>query len=239
MKLKKIASLMLAGVMAVSMLAGCATTSVDPEPNQPEEPTTPTGYSATLQNKLSAHANDSITLSDSNELNNALNYAAGFVGDATITGEFGDEIFDGKVTYVDYWSNAALVEARDSLYDALSVKVKDDTTYFNASNLIARLDPAGKAPSDPAYYTKKDVNTVLLYAVAGNVSMENVMEEIANDIDQAIVGLTESYKVTDNGTSDAFFNYTGSVATCTKTYEAGHGMSVTLVAVEIVRHIGK
>src|SRR5699024_9599385 len=121
MKLKKIASLMLAGVMAVSRLTACGGNITD-DTQKPEETTTPTGYSATLQKKLSPHANDSITLSDSNELNNALNYAAGFVGDATITGEFGDEIFDGKVTYVDYWSNAALVEARDSLYDALSVK---------------------------------------------------------------------------------------------------------------------
>ena len=32
MKLKKIASLALAGVMTVSMLAGCNTTTVDPEP---------------------------------------------------------------------------------------------------------------------------------------------------------------------------------------------------------------
>ena len=48
--------------------------------------------------------------------------------------------------------------------------------------------------------------------------------------------LTDKYVVTSVG--DANFNYTGSVATCTKTYEAGHGVSLTFVAVEIA-HIGK
>ena len=52
MKLKKIASLAFAGIMAVSMLAGCATTSNEPEqPNQPEEPST-TNYAALLQEDL-------------------------------------------------------------------------------------------------------------------------------------------------------------------------------------------
>ena len=56
MKLKKIASLMLAGVMAVSMLAGCNTTSTDPEqPTDPETPTT-TGYSDVLAENLSDDA---------------------------------------------------------------------------------------------------------------------------------------------------------------------------------------
>ena len=41
MKLKKIASLMLAGIMAVSMLTACQGTNVDPEdPTNPVEPGT-------------------------------------------------------------------------------------------------------------------------------------------------------------------------------------------------------
>ena len=53
MKLKKIASLMLAGVMAVSMLAGCQNANVDPEqPTDPETPTA-TGYSVEMASNLS------------------------------------------------------------------------------------------------------------------------------------------------------------------------------------------
>ena len=47
MKLKKIASLLLAGVMAVSMLTACNTTSNTPDTGDDQGTTTPvTGYSA-------------------------------------------------------------------------------------------------------------------------------------------------------------------------------------------------
>ena len=54
MKLKKIASLALAGIMAVSMLAGCSTPSVDPEPtpNPGDDEPAVSGYSQMLYNPL-------------------------------------------------------------------------------------------------------------------------------------------------------------------------------------------
>src|SRR5699024_11903137 len=90
MKLKKIASLMLAGVMAVSMLAGCNTTSNgNDQPTQPEEPTTPaTGYSATFEDRLSALADANISMSDSSDLNAALNYAMDFVSNSKIAWDY-------------------------------------------------------------------------------------------------------------------------------------------------------
>ncbi|HIV42996.1 MAG TPA: hypothetical protein H9996_02110 [Candidatus Faecalibacterium avium] len=241
MKLKKIASLALAGIMAVSMLAGCGEGISNSGSSSSENTDTVTGYSATLQSKLSAHASDKITLSDSNELNNALNYAAGFVGNNMITDEFIDDIQanHGMVTIVGgtgLGGNDALIKARTNLNDAVGAKVKWDGGKTVSEN-IARLDPDQKTEGDPAYYTKDDVNMVLMYVVDGSVPMENVMEEIADDINDDIIGLTDKYVVTSVG--DANFNYTGSVATCTKTYEAGHGVSLTFVAVEIVRHIGK
>ena len=52
MKLKKIASLMLAGIMAVSMLAGCKSGTTDPNPGEGEgEGNTASGYSAMLGEK--------------------------------------------------------------------------------------------------------------------------------------------------------------------------------------------
>src|SRR5699024_11876143 len=67
MKLKKISSLALAGVMAVSMLTACDTTrNGNDQPTQPEEPTTPaTGYSATFEDRLSDLADANISMSDS------------------------------------------------------------------------------------------------------------------------------------------------------------------------------
>ena len=55
MKLKKIASLALAGVMAVSMLAGCSTTSneVPQDPTTPPTTTPVSGKSAVFEAQLS------------------------------------------------------------------------------------------------------------------------------------------------------------------------------------------
>ena len=67
MKLKKIASLMLAGVMAVSMLAGCNTASNgNDQPTQPEEPTT-SNVVAAIQNGIDSHnPNLKVTVKNSN-----------------------------------------------------------------------------------------------------------------------------------------------------------------------------
>ena len=67
MKLKKIASLALAGVMAISMLTACDTTSNNQPnvPNQPEEPTT-SNVVAAIQNGIDSHnPNLKVTVADS------------------------------------------------------------------------------------------------------------------------------------------------------------------------------
>ena len=236
MKLKKIASLMLAGVMAVSMLAGCQTTSND-QPTQPEEPTNPvTGYSAVLESKLSAHAQDKIDMSDDADLTAALDYVVGNVGNNAITQEFWTTMNNGKIHYIDGAAAPVLQLVNTKLYDKMSAKAEWEGA---AAGVIGHLKPTD---DDKAYnyYTKKDVNAVLLYAVDGGVELENAIEQVANNIDQAIVDLTDEYKFNaDNNGFTTNFHYTGSVATCTKTFESGHGLSVTFIAVEVVRHIGK
>ena len=236
MKLKKIASLMLAGIMAVSMLAGCQTTSND-QPTQPEEPTNPvTGYSAVLESKLSAHAQDKIDMSDDADLTAALDYVVGNVGNNAITQEFVSTMQDGRINYIEGSDAEVLRLVNAKLYDKMSAKAEWEGA---AAGVIGHLKPTD---DDNAYnyYTKNDVNAVLLYAVDGGVELENAIEQVANNIDQAIVDLTDEYKFNaDNNGFTTNFHYTGSVATCTKTFESGHGLSVTFIAVEVVRHIGK
>ena len=87
MKLKKIASLMLAGVMAVSMLAGCQNANVDPEqPTDPIQPGT-NGVSAAVEARVAANLdkiNDEIpeyvTFQDSSDLDANLEYAVEYAG---------------------------------------------------------------------------------------------------------------------------------------------------------------
>ena len=77
MKLKKIASLMLAGIMAVSMLTACDTTNAgDDTVVPPAEDTTPAGYSATILNGTGSNTKSLMTSEDSAMLENAVKAAA-------------------------------------------------------------------------------------------------------------------------------------------------------------------
>ena len=237
MKLKKFASMLLAGVMAASMLASCQNASVDPEPTPDPDPTPVTGYSAKLQSELSAIAQDKITFSDSTELNSALEYAAGNVGNDKITEDFFESAMDGgKVTYVELNDNTALGLVVSGLRDALDVQF--DANKDESNNVLA-LNPQSDHKSWANWYEKNDVNNVLLYVVNDAVNLNNAMDQIAGRIGDDIVKLEDDFDVDSDGDMDVNYHYTGSVATCTKTYEAGHGMGLHIIAVELVRHIGK
>ena len=68
MKLKKIASLMLAGIMAVSMLAGCkGESNSNSTPNQPETPVS-TGIVASVEGALKVYAPDEKVTVKTNDL---------------------------------------------------------------------------------------------------------------------------------------------------------------------------
>ncbi len=81
MKLKKIASLMLAGVMAVSMLAGCSGkgNGNDGEPENPVVPTT--GVVAYANDSLSADSKEEFSYTASTELDAILKDLASNTGD--------------------------------------------------------------------------------------------------------------------------------------------------------------
>ena len=143
---------------------------------------------------------------------------------------------DGRIHFIDGKAAPVLKLVNTKLYDKMSAKAEWEGS---AAGVINHLKPTDD-PNAYNYYTKKDVNAVLLYAVDGGVELENAIEQVANNIDEAIVNLTDEYKFNaDNNGFTTNFHYTGSVATCTKTFESGHGLNVTFIAVEIVRHIGK
>ena len=231
MKLKKIASLMLAGVMAVSMLAGCQTTSND-QPTQPEQPTTPaTGYSATVQGKLSTIAKVKLTLSDSTELDNALDYAVGFasankIGDWYI-GEDGMGFISGKSTTSAGEVTKSVIEAMDANKNGLEAEDITDVKNF--------LTPSN------TNYDKDDQDIVFTYIINGQTSMNNVLELVAEDISKNVMdGMSVLFNVGANSpNSEVPYYYTGSVSAKTVDLTDSHGVSATFVAVELVRHIGK
>ena len=78
MKLKKIASLMLAGVMAVSMLAGCSTTSEEPQtPVDPQEPAATSSIATALNAQLSTNQANALSFSANSDLANAMSWMTG------------------------------------------------------------------------------------------------------------------------------------------------------------------
>ena len=251
MKLKKIASLALAGVMAVSMLTACNTTS-----GQPQNPTTPptttpaAGKSAVFEAALSDLADVKITMSDSNNLQTALDAAAQNVGSATIIdftnairsagvgGNFGVRTianFDenGNVYVADVNDGAAMgwglttnVRAGDLSVTAADM---DALSVFDA---FVDLIPGHK---------EVDAETVtMLFAVDGMIGENAAVRQVAAVLDQEIGALqidddwnTDIGSVGDHTT--LHYTYTGSVSITNRALADNHGMSLNIIAVQITR----
>ena len=232
MKLKKIASLMLAGVMAVSMLTACGSNAIDEQPpvDNGEDTTPATGYSATVQSKLSQISNVKLTLSDDANLDKALDYAVGFasahkIGDWYV-GHDNMAMIDGESATSAGEVTKSVIEAMDAGKDGLNMAETEDVRDF--------LSPDAKD------YTNDDVDVVFTYIINGHTNMNNVLELVAEDISKDIMdNLSIVYNVGNGQNSEVPYYYTGSVSAKTVDLDNSHGVSATFVAVELVRHIGK
>ena len=251
MKLKKIASLALAGIMAVSMLTACNTTS-----GQPQNPTTPptttpaAGKSAVFEAALTDLADVKITMSDSNDLQTALDTAAQNVGSATIIdftnairsagvgGNFGVRTIanfddDGNVYVANVndgvamgWGLTTNVRAGDLSVTAADM---DALSVFDA---FVDLIPGHK---------EVDAETVtMLFAVDGMIGEDAAVRQVATVLDQEIGAL----QIDDDWNNDIWsqgdhttlhYTYTGSVSITNRALADNHGMSLNIIAVQITR----
>ena len=231
MKLKKIASLMLAGIMAVSMLTACGGKTVDDTTEQPkpEEPAA-TGYSATVQSKLSTIAGVKLTLADDSNLDKALDYAVGFasankIGDWYVTEDMMGFI-SGKSTTSAGEVTKSVIEAMDANKNGLDATKIGDVKDF--------LTP------DKDNYDKDNQDIVFTYIINGQTSMNNVLELVAEDISKNVMdNMSLIYNIGNGNNSEVPYYFTGSVSAKTVDLDDSHGVSATFVAVELVRHIGK
>ena len=109
MKLKNFASLLLAGVMSVSMLTACGN-AVNEQPTQPEQPTT-SSVVAAIQKGIDSHnPNLKVTVADSKMLDQRM-----------------DKIFDTASAHKD--DNAMVASAVADVFD-----IKKDDKNFSGSN---------------------------------------------------------------------------------------------------------
>ena len=238
MKLKKIASLALAGIMAVSMLAGCSTTPVVPEPtpNPGDDEPAVSGYSQMLYDHLTNAAQKKVTAQDSDALNNALATAMEYAAGNTIAGSY-DDYIDGDTHAV---TNSDWLAAPDSLKNGANALINEmaaeNTIKDSVWMAFNVLDP------NTANYQRDNMNISLLFVADGLKSKNAVMDEVAAWIDQQVQWLEDDYDLPgdifqDNGghSMNTDYEYTMSVAADTITLTADHGKSMTFVAVNIAR----
>ena len=238
MKLKKIASLALAGIMAVSMLAGCSTTTVNPEPNPGDDEPTVSGYSQMLYNHLSTSGQKKVTPEDNNIVNQALQTAMGYAADGTIAGIYDDGGWFGTTELVNdsNWRAAprSIRRAAVSLIDTMDA---ENTVGQGVSNTFDVLDPDGNN------YNSTSLNISMLFVADGGKEMNAVMDEVADIINSEVEWLEDDFDLNDNVSVDdgldssmnTDYDYTMSVAADTITLTADHGKSLTFVAVNIAR----
>lgn len=185
MKLKKIASLALAGIMAVSMLAGCS--NGNSNSGNTEEPVAPsTGVSAKVQSLLKN--DDLITLSDNSTYSSYLDSAIKKADvDATAMTKMNT---DGNVV--------------NDILNVLKSKFEDNVVKYDTNNSF-------KAANGVKVSLKDDV--VLAYALAfdGKMSEEVVLNTLATKMDAYVV---DTVLVSDKTDGDYFvtIDYTGSVS---------------------------
>ena len=234
MKLKKIVSLALAGIMAVSMLTACGEGDSNSTVTPPVDNNTSTGLSAQLGAEASDLTNSKVTFADSTALNNALKHAVGNIGDRTIS-----QAFIQGINNVDYLGTnrmqswAAVRAAVGVLEDDMDVDVDMAPTVDATVN---SLNPSN------AQYDENNYNTVMLFAVDSGVEMTSIIEQLSNLIDDDMDDLVTSFNVDDKNNDnqhEVSYHYTCSVASTSKTFvDADTTFGVTFVAVEINRVLG-
>ena len=119
MKLKKIASLALAGIMAVSMLAGCKDGGNGNSGSSSENTNTSGNFTSTVLGKSSELARDMLTVSDDTNIDKAVAYIAN------------NTLFD---TYSDTLNDVGTAVWQD----AQNILKSSDYTQFKTTNDFRR-----------------------------------------------------------------------------------------------------
>ena len=221
MKLKKIASLMLAGIMAVSMLAACDGQTINNGNNGEENGPTTTDLSGEVLNILNDRdvtVPEYVTFKNDTALDAALKFAAGSAGVMDVMPE--------------YLASDTLVDVATDVYNNLANKV-GVTKSSNGDNIwntdigsYAELVYAEKQDS----YKIDDAVSVHMAAVSGAIDEDNVKEQIADYI-QKLPEYLYSIIPADGGEElggNFVHNYTVSISTYTKTVNSSVGGALDL-----------
>ena len=206
MKLKKIASLMLAGVMAVSMLAGCSNVSDKPEdPTDPIEPGI-NSVSAAVEARVAANIDPEkipayVHFKDSGDLDADLEYAVEYAGVLDVLPQY---VACDKLTWV-----------AGDLTDRLTAAVGDEDDGVDVAN-IGDVDVLLDAEEQNTYEIDDEV-AVNMYAISSAIGENAVNQMVAEVLDDIVVDYQYSTRNTTGGNGGNYnHEYTVSISTYTK-----------------------
>ena len=216
MKLKKIASLAAAGVMAVSMLTACQTTSNNNNNNNQgtNPPVETSGLSAAVEDRLSVKSlGDYITFKDSTELDENLEYATEYVGVR--------EILDGYVNVNDLLvpvNSSNFVNVLDDAVGVTSYTTSMGTKSDNVTEIGLNQTLVAAEAAAGMSTTMDDAVAVQSYVISGQIGDRAVQQKIADAVSRYVDNY--QYTVVRNNAQNFAggnwnYEYTVSVSACT------------------------
>ena len=234
MKLKKIASLMLAGVMAASMLAGCQNASNGGNNGNGEGDGENNGVVSGISSAISTAVKADVTgidtnvkFSDDSALDENLKYAAGFAGV--------DDALRGFVT--DYLKEIHHGRVLDTLKDRAGVNDNYDPNVdignIGDDGILANAEPTGT--------TMHDEVAVRLYAISSVIPQENINELVAEHIVEIIDKDRNGeydddvylYSTDDAEQNSSKFNHTYTISVSSYTKSVG-GASLGILDADLI-----
>ena len=193
MKLKKIASLMLAGIMAVSMLAACGSTPVEEDPSSSETPTT--GVSATFANFLTGKRVE-------------------FKDNATYAGYLADGLKEADPKSANMSAITSVTAVADDWNVFKKVEPKFDKNEINYGDRDDKVTINNFA-SNNVVCQADDELFIAMYAAPGSMKQDVVLEAVAADLDYELGDkcLVNYNDVTSGSDTKRYnYDYTGSVS---------------------------
>ena len=195
MKLKKIASLMLAGVMAVSMLAGCSTVNNGGDDTNgvkpPVDDVTPASYSQTILDGAGSNAKSVMTAKDSDML------TAAVVAAGESVNEF-DDIHDLIKVGAHNLNALAYHRGKDNtcnrMLDGFGDNLAEDVTLVSGGLTRAGVE-----------YHGKNMRNAALYVCDTSMNDTQINNAISDEVGDIANGLRDHINATET-------DYTVSVA---------------------------
>ena len=232
MKLKKIASLAAAGMMAVSMLTACQTGSNggnNGNGNGEGEGTVVSGYSATLKDALEGDVKDmdNVTFQDNASYAAALQKALNNVTDMSVKWIAENNY---SVVNAQSYENSDCVKMRGELAEALKITDKNFDVVDLAMNWYAN-------GTDNTLANRK-VTEGALFAVNGTVGTDEAIKQVAGQVNKYLNMLPENGE--DKASMTTWdYDYVVSVSVVNKALEpfAGYTTSATFIAVTVDRTV--